>query len=146
MSSTVIKPQVWQRWRQAHRLAFLATFEDSITGARVKEFRQSLCRDLGVGCRIVEHVWLFNTFRLRELQQIAAEEAAASDLIIVSAHRAAALPDEVRDWIELWLRPIVRHPAVLIALLDPIEEGAANPLQDYLRDVAKRGRMEFLAE
>ena len=146
MSSTVIKPQVWQRWRQAHRLAFLATFEDSITGARVKEFRQSLCRNLGQGCRVIEHVWLFNTFRLKELQEIAAEEAAASDLIIISAHRTEALPEEVKKWIDLWVRPIAQHPAVLVALLDPVEEGAANPLQVYLQDVASRGHMEFLTE
>ena len=146
MSSAVIRPQVWQRWRQAHRLAFLATFEDSITGTRVKEFRQSLSRDLGADCRIVEHVWVFNTFRLRELQEIAAEEAAASDLIVISAHRSVALPKEVRDWIELWVRPIAQHPAVLLALLDPDEEGASNPLQDYLREVASRGGMEFLVE
>jgi hypothetical protein len=127
-------------------LAFLAIFEDSITGTRVKEFRQSLSRDLGGGCRIVEHVWLFNTLRLRELREIAAEEAAGSDLIIISAHRSDALPDEVRDWIELWVRPILRHPAVLLALLDPTEEGVSNSLQAYLQEVAGRGGMEFLVE
>jgi hypothetical protein len=127
-------------------LAFLAIFEDSITGTRVKEFRQSLSRDLGRECRIVEHVWLFNTLRLRELREIAAEEAAGSDLIIIAAHRTDALPNEVRDWIELWVRPILRHPAVLLALLDPDDEGASNPLQAYLQGVASRGGMEFLVE
>jgi hypothetical protein len=146
MNSAVIRPQVWQRWRKAHRLAFLATFEDSITGTRVKEFRQGLTRDLGADCRIVEHVWLFNTLRLRELQEIAADEAAASDLIVISAHRSEALPDEVRDWIEMWVRRIARHPAVLLALLDPTEEVTPNPLQAYLQEVASRGGMEFLVE
>ena len=127
-------------------MAFLAIFEDSITGTRVKEFRQSLSRDLGRECRIVEHVWLFNTLRLRELREIAAEEAAGSDLIIISAHRTEALPNEVLDWIELWVRPILRHPAVLLALLDPAEEGASTPLQAYLQEVAGRGGMEFLVE
>jgi hypothetical protein len=146
MNSSLIRPQVWQRWRAAHRCAFLATFEDSITGTRVKEFRQNLSRDLGEDCRIVEHVWLFNTLRLRELQEIAAEEAAASDLIVISAHRTEALPDEVRGWIDLWVQPIARHPAVLLALLDPVEDDAANPLLDYLQEVASRGGMEFLVE
>jgi hypothetical protein len=83
---------------------------------------------------------------LRELREIAAEEAAGSDLIIISAHRSDALPDEVRDWIELWVRPILRHPAVLLALLDPTEEGVSNSLQAYLQEVAGRGGMEFLVE
>jgi hypothetical protein len=146
MNSAFIRPQVWQRWREAHRVALLATFEDSTTGTRVKQFRQAFSRDLGSKCRIIEHVWLFNTLRLQELREIAAEEAAASDLIIISAHRAEALPDEVKGWIDLWVQPIARHPAVLLALLDPLEEGTANPLQDYLQQVASRGGMEFLVE
>ena len=102
MEPAIIKPRVWQRWRAAQRLALLATFEDSITGTRVKSFCQGLTRDLGADCRIIEHVWLFNTLRLQELREIAAEEASASDLIIISAHGAKALPDEVEGWIDLW--------------------------------------------
>ena len=88
MGPTVINPQVRQRWREAHRVALLAAFEDSATGNRVKEFCQDLSRDLGAECRVIEHVWLFNTFGLRELQEIAAEEASASDLVIISMHQA----------------------------------------------------------
>ena len=74
MITRVNGPQVWQRWKEAKRLALLAIFEDSVTGMRVKEFCQGLSRNLGEQCQIVEHVWLFNTLRLRELQEIAAEE------------------------------------------------------------------------
>jgi hypothetical protein len=146
MVPAVIKPQVWQRWREAQRLALLATFEDSITGTRVKSFCRGLSRDLGTDCRIIEHVWLFNTFRLRELREIAAEEASASDLIIISAHGAETLPDEVEGWIDLWVRPSVRHPAVLLALLDPVEEDVSNRLQEHLQEIASRGGMELLVE
>jgi len=127
-------------------VALLAAFEDSITGTRVKGFCQGLSRGLGADCRIVEHVWLFSTFRLRELQEIAAEEASASDLVIISGQQSQSLPDEVKSWIDLWLRPMVRHPAVLLALLDPDEEGAPDGVQAYLQEVASRGGMEFLVE
>jgi hypothetical protein len=93
---------MWQRWREAKRLALLATFEDSATGMRVKEFCQDLSRSLGQECQIIEHVWLFSTLRLRELQEIAAEEASTSDLVIISVHQAKSLPDEVKSWIDLW--------------------------------------------
>jgi hypothetical protein len=146
MEPAIIKPQVWQRWRAAQRLALLATFEDSIAGTRVKAFCRGLSRDLGADCRIVEHVWLFSTFRLQELQEIAAEEASASDLIIISVHQSESLPEEVKSWIDLWLRPMVRHPAVLLALLDPEEEDTPNGVQAYLQDAARRGGMEFLVE
>ena len=146
MDITLTKPRAWQHWKETNRVALLAAFEDSITGTRVKAFRQGLSRDLGADCRIVEHVWLFNTFRLHELQEIAAEEASASDLVIISVHQAQCLPDEVKSWIDLWLRPMVRHPAVLLALLDPEEERAPNGVLAYLQEVANRGGMEFLVE
>ena len=146
MNPTLIKPRAWQHWKETNRVTLLATFEESIAGSRVKAFCQGLSRDLGADCRIVEHVWLFSTFRLRELQEIAAEEASASDLIIVSVHQSERLPEEVKSWIDLWLRPTVRHPAVLLALLDPEGEDAPNGVQAYLQDAARRGGVEFLVE
>jgi len=146
MGTTVTRPRAWQSWKESNRMALLAAFEDSVTGTRVKEFRQGLTRDLGSDCRIVEHIWVFSTFRLRELQEIAAEEASASDLVIISVHQDHGLPDEVKSWIDLWLRPIVPHPAVLLALLDPDREAGRNPVQAYLQEAAHRGGMEFLAE
>ena len=144
MDITVAHRQMSQRWRQSKRMSLLAAFEDANGGTRVKEFCQGLLRDLGSECRVIEHVWLFSTLRLRELQEIAAEEASASDLVIIAAHRAGGLPKEVEGWIELWLQQKARHSAVLLALLDPDYEGASTAIQNYLRQVAKRGKMEFL--
>ncbi len=146
MDTTLTRPRAWQQWRESNRMVLLAAFEDSITGTRVKGFCQGLSRDLRADCRIIEHVWVFSTFRLHELQEIAAEEASAADLVIISVHQAQSLPDEVKSWFDLWLRPMVRHPAVLLALLDPEEEVAPNGVQDYLQEVARRGGMEFLVE
>ena len=144
MNMTVTDPRVWERWKEAKRLALLATFEDSVTGKRVKEFCEGLSRNLGQQCQIIEHVWLFSTFRLRELQEIAAEEASASDLVIISVHQAETLPDEVKSWIDLWLGQKGARNAVLVALLDPATEGASHAMEAYLQEVARRGGMEFL--
>ena len=144
--TTVTDPQTWQRWREAKRLALLATFEDSATGMRVKEFCQGLSRSLGQECQIIEHVWLFSTLRLREMQEIAAEEASTSDLIIISVHQAESLPDEVKSWVDLWLGHKGARRAVLLALLDPAYEDVPGPTQAYLQDIARRGGMEFLVE
>ena len=146
MDTTLTKPQLWQRWKEAKQLGLLAAFEDSITGTRVKEFCQGLSRDLGQHCRITEHVWLFSTLRLRELREIAAEEASASDLIIVSVHQAEHLPDEVKSWIDLWLQHKANHSAVLLALLDPADEDAPSSTRTYLQDVARKAGMTFLVE
>jgi hypothetical protein len=146
MNTTVTVPHVWHRWKEAKRLVLLATFEDSVTGMRVKEFCQGLSRDLGQQCQIIEHVWLFSTFRLRELQEIAAEEASASDLIIISVHQAESLPDEVKNWIDLWLGQKGARHAVLLALLDPPYEGASRSTEAYLQEIARRGGMEFVVQ
>ena len=111
---------------------------------RVKEFRQRLSRELGSDCQLIEHVWLFNTFRLRELQEIAAEEASASDLVIISTYRAGTLPDEVKGWIDLWLQQRASQPAILLTLLDTDYEGASNAVEAYLQKAARQGSMEFL--
>jgi hypothetical protein len=146
MNTTVTDTQVWQRWKEAKRLVLLATFEDSVTGQRVKEVCQGLSRSLGQQCQIIEHVWLFSTLRLRELQEIAAEEASVSDLVIISVHQAEGLPDEVKSWIDLWLSHKGARHAVLLALLDPAYEEVPGPTQAYLQDAARRGGMEFLVE
>jgi hypothetical protein len=138
--------QVWERWKEAKRLALVATFEDSVTGLRVKEFCQGLARSLGQRCQIVEHVWLFSTLRLRELQEIAAEEASAADLIVISVHQAEGLPDEVKSWIDLWLRQKGSRQSVLLALLDLPDEGTSGSTEAYLEDIARRGGVELLVE
>ena len=55
------------------------------------------------------------------------------------------LPDEVKGWIELWLKQKGTRPAVLLALFDPLYLGTSSSIQVYLREVARRGHMEFLA-
>jgi len=144
MGVIVTRPYVWERWKRLHWMVLLAAFEDSAGGTRVQEFSQALARDLGSQCRIVEHIWPFSTLRLRELQEIAADEASASDLIVISAKRAFELPEEVKHWIDLWPRPTGRRQAVLIALLDHDYEGASTAVQSYLQKAAQKGGMEFL--
>jgi len=124
----------------------LATFEDSATGTRIKEFCQDLSRRLGQHCQIVEHVWPFSMLRLRELREIAAEEAATVDLIVMAVHNAESLPDEVKGWMDLWSRPSAIRKPVLLVLLDSVLEEAPGPIEIYLQDLANRGGMEFLAE
>ena len=144
MHTTISDPRVWQRWNGAQRVALVATFEDSATGTRVRGFVQELASQLGRHCQIIEHIWLLSTLRSRELQEIAAEEAAAADLIVVSFHEAESLPDEVKGWIELWLQQRGIRKAVLLALLDSAYQQAPGAIEAYLREVARQGDMEFL--
>jgi hypothetical protein len=138
--------RAWERWKQTGQLALMATFEDSETCTRVKEFCQELARGLGGGCRIVQHVWPFSTFRMKELQDIAAEEAALSDLVVIATRQADGLQDEVKSWIEKWLSQKGDRPVVLVALLERTYEGVPNPTRTYLQQVAQRAGAEFLVD
>ena len=90
-------------------------------------------------------MWLLTELRTADLRAIAAKEAAAAELVIISVHHAETLPNEVKSWIELWLKQKGRRSIVLLALFDPPYRGTSSSIQAYLRAVAEKGNMEFLA-
>jgi hypothetical protein len=145
MDTALSRLRVWPLWRKAQRLVVSGVHEDSATGARADEFCQTLARCLGGRCVINKEMWLLTELRTTQLRSIAAGEAAAADLVIVSVHHAETLPDEVKGWIDLWLKQKRNRPAVLLALFDPLYLGSSGSIQAYLREVAKKRDMEFLA-
>ena len=145
MDTTLSRLRVWPLWQKAKRFAVSAVHEDSATGARAEEFCQTLARCLGRTAEIRKEMWLLTELRTSQLRAIAAGEAAAADLVIVSVHHSETLPNEVKSWIDLWLKQRGSRPAVLLALFDPLYLGTSSTMQAYLREVARRGKMEFLA-
>jgi hypothetical protein len=145
MDTTLSRLRVWPLWQKAKRFAVSAVHEDSATGARVEEFCQTLAKCLTRPPSISKEMWLLTELRTSQLRAIAAGEAAAADLVIVSVHHAETLPNEVKSWIDLWLKQRGSRPAVLLALFDPLYLGTSGSIQTYLREVARRGNMEFLA-
>jgi hypothetical protein len=128
------------------RAAAVAAYEDAHTEARVNDLCRSLGRHLGEKCEVVKHMWLFSELRVPQLRTIAAGEAAEADIVIVSAHHAQSFPEEVNAWIELWLADKRKRPPVLLALFDPPYQGDSTSLQTHLKEVARRGKMEFLVQ
>ncbi len=145
MDTTFSKLQVWPLWQKSKRFAVSAVHEDSATGSRAEEFCQTLSKCLSRNCQFTKEMWLLTELRTAPLRSIAAREAASADLVIVSVHHSETLPNEVKGWIDLWLKQKRRRPAVLLALFDPLYLGTSGSMQTYLREVAQRGKMEFLA-
>jgi hypothetical protein len=145
MDTTLSRLRVWPLWQKAKRFAVSGVHEDSVTGARAEEFCQTLSRSLGLSCELTKELWLLTELRTTDLRAIAAKEAAAAELVIISVHHAETLPNEVKSWIELWLKQKGRRSVVLLALFDPPHRGTSGSIQAYLRAVAERGNMEFLA-
>jgi hypothetical protein len=145
MDTTLSRLQVWPLWQKSKRLTVSVVYEDSATGARADDFYQTLIRCLGRNCEFTKEMWLLTELRTVQLRAIAAREAASADLVIISVHHAEALPDEVKSWIDPWLKQRSSRAAVLLALFDPPYLGTSGSIQACLHEVAKRGKMEFLA-
>ena len=145
MDSALSRLRVWPLWQKAKRFAVSGVHEDSATGARAEEFCQTLSRCLDRSCELSKEMWLLTELRTADLRAIAAKEAAAAELVIISVHHSETLPNEVKSWIELWLKQKSRRSLVLLALFDPPYRGTSSSIQAYLRAVAERGNMEFLA-
>ena len=128
------------------RLAAVAAYEDAHTDARVNDFCRSLSRHLGDKCDLVKNMWLSSELRVAQLRAIAAGEAARADLVIIAVHHAQSFPSEVKEWLDLWVGDKRKRPAVLLALFDPAYQGDSTSLQAYLREIAKRGKMELLVQ
>jgi hypothetical protein len=121
----------------------LAAFEDASTEARVNEFCRDLGRQLGAKCEITRQMWLFNELRVSQLRGIAAGEASRADLVIVSAHHAQSFPDEIQDWFGLWVGRKGSRPTAMLALFDPVYVGDSTALHAYLKETARKGKMEL---
>ena len=127
-------------------LSVVAVHEDFATGARVGEVCRTLAGELGGGCEVVNQPWLVNLLRLPRLRAIAAEDAAAADVVIVSLHDAGEFPIELKDWVEAWLQQKRDHPKVLLALFDEDGGQTAGLLQAYLEAAAQRGGLAFFLQ
>ncbi len=145
METILSRLQVWPAWQKSKSLAISAVHEDLATGNRAEEFCETLLRNLGRKCVVSKEMWLFTELRTAPLRSIAAGEAAAADLVIVSIHHSETLPEEVKGWIDLWVKQKRRRPSVLLALFDPLHLGTSSSIQTYLRGVAQQGNMEFVA-
>ena len=91
-------------------------------------------------------MWPGSELRLPQLRSIVADDAARADLIIISVHPAESLSDDMKGWVEQWLGRKDRRAAVLLALFDPLSRRISSSIETYLQEVAKKGRMEFVAQ
>lgn len=145
MDATLSKLQVWPTWQKLDRIVVSAVHEDFATGTRADDFCQTLAKCLGGRCEVAKELWPLTELRTPKLRAVAAGEAAAADLVIISVHFGESLPDEVTSWIELWLKQKAPRPKVLLALFDPLYLGSSSTIQVFLQGVAKKGNMEFIA-
>ncbi len=91
--------------------------------------------------------WKFDYLRAAQIAADAAAAARNADMIIFSAHAARELTPTVRNWIGTWTGERENREGALVALIGTAHDliRGASPVHHYLRDVAKRARMEYLS-
>src|SRR5216117_1749369 len=92
-------------------------YEDVATRQRAMQICDRLVQKFWADVEFDFSWWRFDFLRDREIFRAAADAAAHSDLILISAHAGRQLPALVQDWIETWLGKRERGKGVLAAMI-----------------------------
>jgi hypothetical protein len=125
----------------------LIAYDNFEAGKQAKKTYDFLVEHLGGECEFANQMWKFDVLGIPKLRELAARDAMAADIIIISCHGTGELSDEFKIWAELWLQ--YKCDAIaLVALLDcPFGlTSEARDTRNYLADVARRAQMEFFCE
>ena len=122
-------------------------YEDFETGKHAKKTYDFLAENLGHDCQLQHQMWKFDVLSIPKLAEIAARDATAADIIVVSCHGQNDLPETVKKWIESWV-PESGNALALVALFDCAQEDAhrISAVRSYLASIAKLAGLEFFAQ
>ena len=147
MNLTLNHPDI-EPFEPATDVNALVAYEDFAGGTRAKSLLESVGRSCGAEGQLIYSMWKFDVLAVPRLMQMAAEEAAAADIIIIAAHEREALPDAVLDWINLWRGSRTHRPRALVAIVEPDDrdwdehdENETEPESDAGKDPYERGQI-----
>ena len=116
-------------------------YEDFETGNQAKRTYDCLTRNLGREYRLTNQMWKFDILSIPKLREIAGNDAAGADIVIVSC-RGDELPEHVKAWMESWL-PQGENVLALVGLFASRDPARRRNARVFLADLARRGKMQF---
>lgn len=125
-------------------LKVLIVYENVEIGLQALQLYQRVGNRFGHQYYFQLNLWKFEALGVPSLGKQAANEATAADLVIVAINRNDKVPLELRVWMEKWIDQKIGQDSALVLLSKGI--GGSTPILTYLRDIAKRGSMTFLAD
>jgi hypothetical protein len=134
-----------------HAIKVVIAYEDVSTGRRAMSTCKRLFEQLGQDFEFQTTLWKFEVLRVSQLKQIAAQDAAEADLVVIATHGQRGLAAEIKDWIETWLGRKREGDKALVALLGSTKEHAKGQLQahrylqDYLQEVTQKANVDFFS-
>lgn len=124
-------------------LNVVIAYEDLETGKRAIKTYENMVQQLDEECLFANQMWKFDVLAVPKLKEIAAKDAAAAEIIIVSAHGGNELPPAVKAWLDLAML-YKTEASALVGLFDThiIE----SPVHAYLAERARRAKIEFFCQ
>jgi len=122
-------------------------YEGTSTGQRAMITCKRLIRRLGQDFEFETSLWNFDVLCLPVLKQMAAQDAADANLVIIATHGQRVLPREVRFWLKSWLSQKREGIRALVALLASAggESTGKSYLLDYLQEAAQNANIDFFS-
>ncbi len=121
-------------------------YEDRETRDRVLDVSRHMEAQVGGEIQLRFSWWRFDFLADAELAQDAANAAATADMLLVSAHPGRGLPLTFTQWVEAWLPKRGSQESILVALIGSEHDSQDDAATQYLRVVATRARMDYLAK
>ena len=121
-------------------------YEDRETRDRVLNVSAHMEAQVGDEIALKFSWWRFDFLQDARLAEQATDAARVADMLVVSAHPGRALPEAFTQWIESWLPQRGYRESVLVALIGAEEDSMRDAASEYLREVATRARMDYLAK
>jgi len=134
--------------KPAAALAILVAYEDTVTRDHALRICDALVTRLGQDIDFSFSWWKFNLLCDASLAAAAADFAAHSDMVIVSAHVGGDLPAAVTTWIEAWAARRCVEAGALVAMIGVMGEAIAGLTSryDYLKKIAEQTGMDYLPQ
>ena len=127
-------------------LNVVIAYEDFESGKHAKRTYDFLAQNLAGQCQLHNQMWKFDVLGIPKLCEMATQDAAHADIILVSCHGSTELPEAFKTWVEGWLDEKPR--AIGLVLLFSSHEDCleADHIRKYAQEIARRGHMEFFMQ
>ena len=136
-----------QELRITCNINVVIAFEDAAAGKHAEAFYEHLKERLGAEFEFTRYQWSFVLLQDPDVRDAAAHDAAVADIVIVTTHGDAELPDYVDNWFQAWVGRNA-GPMALVALFDrlPVNVETREEVRSGLARIAQTGGMDFFAE
>lgn len=123
--------------------------ESAATAPRACALLKRVGREAGLSGRLIYSWWTFTALGSAPLRQLAAEDAADADMLLITANEGPGLPEAVKSWIHQWATGggTPSCSRVLVAWLEPDQtnQGGARAVYSELKHLAELGWLDFIA-